>query len=186
MIEFLRGRLVVKKPSHIIIEVNGIAYGVEIPFSVYSEIGEEGEEVKLHTYLYLRENIIQLYGFSRESQRRMFAKLLSVSGIGPRKALGILSRITPEEFEEMLIHSPDDISSLPGIGKKMGQKIMLELKGEIISAPPENEMAKEAVNALIRLGATGKQARELIRKVRKELPNLTSLEDTIREALKRL
>jgi len=186
LIEFLKGILKVKKPSHLLIEVGGIGYGVEVPFSVYYELGEEGTEVKLFTHLYIRENMMQIYGFLREIERDMFVRLLSVSGIGPRTALGILSRVSPEEFEEMLKNSPESLSHLPGIGKKMGQKIVLELAGEIAPASPEDEITREAIQALVTLGVTNKEATALVRKTRKEFPNLTSLEEIIKESLRKL
>jgi len=186
LIEFLKGILKAKKPSHLLLEVGGIGYGIEIPFSVYNELGQEGSEVQLFTHLYVRENVMQIYGFLRENERDMFVRLLSVSGIGPRTALGILSRVSPEEFEEMIKNSPETLSHLPGIGKKIGQKIVLELAGEIVSTLPEDEVTRQAAQALVTLGATSKEAKQLVRKVRQELPASASLEEIIKEALRKL
>ncbi len=186
MIEFLRGRLILKSPPRVVIEVQGVGYGVEVPFNVFTCLGKEGDEVSLYTYLYLREDQMRLYGFLRKEEREMFSRLVSVGGVGPRKALGILSRISPEEFDDLLQRDDvESLSSLPGVGKKLSQKIFLELRGKLRPLK-EDELTRRCVEALMELGSTSREARELVNRVRREHPELHSEEEILREALKRL
>jgi len=186
LIEFLEGKLIKKTPSKLLVEVQGVGYGVEIPFSVFNGVGEEGETVKLYTYLYIKENIMKLYGFLREEEKEMFSRLVAISGVGPRTALGILSRLSPEEFEEILASEDfSTLSSIPGVGKKLCQKIFLELKGKY-GISEEDELTQRSVEALVGLGSSVKEAKEVVRRVRRELPGITKVEEVVKEALKRL
>ncbi len=184
MIDFIRGKVIKKDLTKILVEVNGIGYGVEVPVSTYKKL--IGEEVELYTYLYVKEDSLQLYGFSTEEERELFKSLISVSRVGPRLALGILSQVSVEDFyqivEEMDV---DRLSSLPGLGKKTAQRILLELKGRLVLPSPEKEeLTQEAVKVLINLGCKREEAIKAVEKAKKNLPQKVNLEELIKESLK--
>ncbi|MCD6407292.1 Holliday junction branch migration protein RuvA [Candidatus Aerophobetes bacterium] len=189
MISHIEGILKEKKPSYVVVETGGVGYKVNMPFSLYEYLPSAGEKIKVYTYLHLKENELSLYGFLKEEERDFFMSLVSLSKIGPKSALRMLSRITPVEFKKAILEK--DISKLvkiPGIGKKTAQRILLEL-GEVtekeILLPEENKNIKDCLAALVSLGYTKSEAKEAIekalRKNEKLKENLTSL---IKEALK--
>ncbi|HDD45428.1 MAG TPA: Holliday junction branch migration protein RuvA, partial [Candidatus Desulfofervidus auxilii] len=102
MIGYLEGTLLFKLPYYIIILVNGVGYQVEVPLSTFSELPEKGENIKLYIHTYSKDNVLKLYGFSSLEEKELFSNLIEISGIGPKLALNILSRITPSEFSEII------------------------------------------------------------------------------------
>jgi len=189
MISHIEGILKEKKPSYVVVETGGVGYKVNMPFSLYEYLPSAGEKIKVYTYLHSKENELSLYGFLKEEERDFFMSLVSLSKIGPKSALRMLSRITPVEFKKAILEK--DISKLvkiPGIGEKTAQRILLEL-GEVtekeILLPEENKNIKDCLAALVSLGYTKSEAKEAIekalRKNEKLKENLTSL---IKEALK--
>lgn len=134
MISYIRGLLVSKREESIIVECQQIGYEIFVPLSVLSQLPSSGNEVKIYTELYVREDIVKLYGFIAEEDIDIFKQLISVSGIGPKGALGILSTLTPEALKiAILTDNAELISQAKGIGKKTASKIILELKDKLKS-----------------------------------------------------
>ncbi len=198
MFAYLKGSLEVKTKGYIVIDVGGVGYKVFMSETAIEKLGEIGQMVKVHTYLRVREDDMSLYGFNTNEELRMFELLLSVSGIGAKSAIGILSNISPSSFALAVISNDvAKIKSLPGIGPKGAQRIILELKDKIKTQEATEEIAKvqiekveensekaqEAISALQVLGYSRKEIEKALEKVDKE--NL-SVEDMIRKGLSNL
>lgn len=196
MIAYLQGNIVKKSPTDLVLDVNGVGYKVNIPLSTFEKIGEVGNNVKILTYQYVREDILALYGFITEEERTLFELLLSVNGIGPKSALGILSGITVENFcNSILTEDTDILTNISGIGNKTARRLVVELKeklakegleklGSLVFATREKIPAEEeAVLALVSLGYNRFEAKRRIEKVRTEDQKL-STEELIKKALK--
>jgi len=193
MIASISGKLIRKSPTWIVVESGGIGFHISIPVSSYDAFGETGRDIRVLTHLHVREDALQLFGFASEAERRLFLLLISVSGIGPKLAQGILSGIAVGDFEQAVRGNDlEALTKVPGIGKKTAERLVLELKekiGEAITpagqpAPSDRSpMEDEAVLALVSLGYRRVQAQEAVRKALKEEGSL-SLEETLRRALK--
>jgi len=159
MIAGLQGKLESLGSDYVIIDVNGIAFLVYMPTSGLSSLGKIGEEVKIHTYLHLREDNAALYGFTSADELRLFQTLLGVSGLGPKLALAMLSAMSPDKLVLAIAGgSADLLTAVPGVGKKVAQRIILELRDKIgvgwmttagVQVAEENA---EVLAALISLG----------------------------------
>ena len=138
MIAFLRGRVLDKQPNRIILDVSGVGYDVQIPLSTFYEVGEEGTEVSLRIYTHVREDALQLYGFISDVERQVFERLIGISGIGPKLAIAVLSGMDSRELI-VAVQRADvaRLTSIPGIGKKTAERIVLELKDRLtqLAAP---------------------------------------------------
>lgn len=198
MFAYLKGSLEGKTKGYIVIDVGGVGYKVFMSETAIEKLGELGQTVKVHTYLRVREDDMSLYGFNTNEELRMFELLLSVSGIGAKSAINILSNITPSSFALAVITSNvEKIKELPGIGPKSAQRIILELKDKIkteetsteiekgtkVEQENANEKVLEAVSALQVLGYSRKEIEKALETVDKE--NL-SIEDIIRKGLSNL
>jgi holliday junction DNA helicase RuvA len=158
MIAHLRGRVLEKHPTRVIVETAGVGYELHVPLSSFAAIGEPGSDVALRVHTHVREDAIQLFGFATALELSLFERLVSVSGIGPRLALAVLSGIAPNELAQAI--STSDVArlvSIPGIGKKTAERIVLELKDKLSSitpAPtsPAEGMRADLVSALVNLG----------------------------------
>ncbi|AAR34402.1 Holliday junction branch migration protein RuvA [Geobacter sulfurreducens] len=195
MIALLTGRLAHKSPDAIIIDVNGVGYRVQIPFSTYYELPEEGKTVSLSIHTHVKEDSISLFGFRTLAEKEFFQLLISVSGIGPKMARDILSNIQPEELAAAIVQGNlVRLSSIPGIGKKTAERLVLELKEKVRkmdvapsaqeapSSEAPAEVADDVASALVNLGY--KEA--VVRKVLAEMsiePD-ASTEAVLRQALK--
>ncbi|MFH1612763.1 MAG: Holliday junction branch migration protein RuvA [bacterium] len=194
MISFIKGKIVVKEPTKLVVEVNDIGYNINIAISTYDTIGNIGDKVCILTYLHVKEDILSLYGFSTEEERNLFKQLISISGIGPRISLNILSHIKIEIFKQAIVtHNVEILNKTPGIGKKMAEKLILELKDKIslsnLSTQEKIESNKEdminnAISALISLGYNKKTSTEKVMSVVKTLKDSFSLEKLVKESLK--
>jgi Holliday junction DNA helicase RuvA len=184
MIGFLRGRILRRSPQHIILDVGGVGYIVQIPISTFERLKGTDSEVSLHIHTVLKEDSLQLYGFFTEEEREIFTTLLNVNGIGPKTALNIISYLPPEELRKAL--QDEDIKRLtkiPGLGKKTAQRIILELRDKIPDKmKKEDRVYDDALSALVNLGYQKTQAREALEVVQKK--GLGSIEDILREALR--
>jgi len=197
LIAYLEGKLIEKNPTQLILEVNGVGYSINIPVSSYADIGEIGQIVKVLTYQYVREDELKLYGFSSRQERGLFELLISVNGVGPRLALGILSSISVEDFQRSVLGEDLDIlTHISGVGKKTAQRLIVELKEKLgkmdlgvekgievkekIRAPVE----EEAVLALVSLGYNKLDARKAVQKVNSETDESLPIEELIKRALK--
>jgi len=146
MIAHLRGRLLAKHPNQAIVEAGGVGYDVTISVPTYAELSQVGTEVALHIYTHVREDTLALYGFGRPEEKRLFEKLLTVSGIGPKLAITILSGMAADEMVAAI--RGNDVARLtriPGVGKKTAERMVLELRDKL---PPQGADAVAAIPSL--------------------------------------
>ncbi len=193
MITHIKGKLVEKNPTEVIIDCNGIGYFVNISLHTFSQIGEE-ELVQLYTHLQVKEDSHTLFGFKERSERDIFRLLISVSGIGASIARTMLSSLTPSQVKDAIAHSDvASIQSVKGIGAKTAQRVILDLKDKIIKlgdvseiTPNSDNFSKdEALSALETLGFNRKIAQKAVDNLIKNDPSL-SVENIIKLALKKL
>src|ERR1043165_235214 len=131
MIAYLKGKLVHKEPTHVVIEVNGVGYQVGISLHTFSEIKDK-EDIRLPTYLHVREDAHILYGFASDAEKQMFQFLISVNGVGPNTALVVLSYLTPDELKSAIVNEDTNaLQAVKGIGGKTAQRLVLELKDKL-------------------------------------------------------
>jgi holliday junction DNA helicase RuvA len=134
MIAHLRGRLLDKHPNRVIVDVSGVGYDVHVPLSTFYEMAEPGEEIALRIHTHVREDALLLYGFATPLELQIFERLISVSGIGPKLALAVLSGIEPNELVSAIrTANVARLTGIPGIGKKIAERIGLELKDKMAS-----------------------------------------------------
>ena len=190
MIEHVRGVLQYKSPTFIVIETGGIGYKINLPLASYEFLPAEGDEIKINTYLHYREDGLSLYGFLSQEERDFFLLLISISKIGPKSALRMLSSISPSEFKKAIRRGDiTTLTDIPGIGKKTAQRLILELKEKIaeeeeIMEVGDKELAKDTLSALLSLGYTRNEARRAIRKAIDSSKEELDLASLIKEALK--
>lgn len=185
MISLLRGRIVQVSHSQVVVMVGGVGYLVNVPVGV--QFASDGE-VTLHTVLIARPDGLDLYGFADQRQKEIFSLLLNVTGIGPKTAMGIVSQVEPNRFlDEVVCENLAYLTSLPGIGAKSAQRIVLELKERIARqyrgriGRTSSDIASDAVAALTTLGYSEAQARRAVASVKAD-----TVEDLVRKALKEL
>lgn len=193
MITHIRGKLVEKNPTFVVIECNGIGYYLNISLNTYSKIPDI-EAVKLYTYLSVKEDSHTLFGFLDKVEREIFKLLISVSGVGPSIARTMLSSMSPEQIQHA-IASEDvvTIQSVKGIGAKTAQRVIIDLKDKIVKTyllsedylESDNTIKEEALSALEVLGFSRKQVEKLVQKIIQDAPN-TAVENIIKQALKNL
>ena len=187
MISMLRGEIVQNNGADITLMVSGVGYLVHVPAGIEQSL-VCGEEVTLFTTLIAREDSLDLYGFIDQRQKEIFSLLLNVSGVGPKTAMNVISGIEPNRFlEEVVSENITYLSSLPGIGKKSAQRIVLELKEKIAKLYKTRgrtgpaDISEDAVAALVALGYSENQARKAVGCVQAD-----SVENLVRGALKEL
>ena len=196
MFAYIKGSLEEKASNYVVIDVGGVGYKIFMSSNAINNIGEISNIVKVHTHYYVREDNISLYGFLSSEELKMFELLLSVSGIGAKSAITMLSNITPSDFALAIItNNVAVLTKIPGIGAKSAQRIILELKDklkdvdttskseEVNVKQKENENSKDAVDALQILGYNKKEIEKAIQKI--DIDEM-STEDIIKNALKLL
>ena len=164
MIAFLRGRVFDKHPNRIIVDVNGVGYEIHVPLSTYYEVGDAGAEIALRVHTHVREDALQLYGFITPLEQVLFERLIGISGIGPKLAIAVLSGIDSRELV-VSVQRADvaRLTSIPGIGKKTAERIVLELKDRLRDVgtvdvggseqkPTGDQLRDDLVSALENLG----------------------------------
>lgn len=197
MFAYIKGKLEMKFQDYLVVEANGgVGYKIFMSSNSMKKIGEIGDEIKIYTYLRVREDDISLFGFYSNEELRMFELLLSVSGIGAKSALGILSNITPSNLALAVISNDvSTLKSLPGIGAKSAARMVLELKDklktesavskdvsvEVKEAIVEDNKVSEAISALMVLGYTRKEVEQVFVKIKEK--DTLSVEELIRKAL---
>ncbi len=200
MIAYVQGTLIEKFPTHALVEVCGIGYEIHIPLSTFEQLPQTGSECKLLTHFHVREDIQQLYGFHTAPEKEMFLILISVSGIGPKSAIGILSGISSDDFRQAVLKEDQIVlSSLPGIGKKTAQRLIVELKEKIskitsistgkaaLKTTSSPQLADEAVMALVSLGYSRPLAEKSVLRYFQENPGtMPSLQELIKLSLRKL
>jgi Holliday junction DNA helicase RuvA len=192
MIAYLKGILAEKAPTRIVVEAHGVGYEVLVPLSTSEKMPEAGKDVKLLTYHHVREDSDALYGFATPAEREVFEILLTVKGIGPKVALGILSGTSVERFKQAVAAGDSDtLATIPGIGKKTSQRIVLELAEKFgppldaLTVPALAKEAGQAVEALVRLGVLPQKAKVAVEAVLQKTKGAGGLavEEVVRRAL---
>jgi len=182
----IAGKLLVKHPPQILVDVQGVGYELDVPMSTLYQLPASGAEVVLLTHLIVREDAHQLYGFATESERALFRKLLKISGVGARIALAVLSGMSVADVREAVSRQDSGrLTRIPGIGKKTAERLLLELKDRlevtVIEVRAEADGAgNDVVNALLALGYSDKEAQFAVRNLESGL----SVTEGIRQALK--
>lgn len=194
MIALLTGKIISKTQEHCVLDVNGVGYQASVSLSTLSKLPALGESATLHIHTHVREDQLLLFGFADAMEKETFLQLITISGVGPKTALGILSGI-PADSLSAAVQSEDiaRLSSVPGIGKKTAQRIIVELKDKLSkhltlaglnSVMSTGSVSSEVGSALINLGYSPQAAEQALRKIA-GLEKL-KLEDALREALKQL
>jgi holliday junction DNA helicase RuvA len=194
MITYLQGKLAYKDPTHVIIDLHGVGYHVNISLQTYSQIKNE-ELCKLHTHFHVKEDSHTLFGFATMSERMLFLDLISVNGVGPSTGMMVLSSLSAEELRKAIAHEEVRvIQGVKGIGAKTAQRIILELKDKVrktgddeignVAAGGHNTLRSEALSALTTLGIAKSAAEKSIDIVLKNSGNTITLEGLIKLALK--
>jgi holliday junction DNA helicase RuvA len=192
MIAHIQGQLQEKQPSKVVVKVHGIGFFLSIPVPTYETLPRVGEEVRLYTHLHVREDALTLFGFATLQERELFLDLLSVSGIGPRLALTVLSSAPVTELYRYLAEGDNtSLERVPGLGKKTVQKLLLELKDKAATrvepaaqvTNADRQIMREALQALVALGFTEAEARQSINKAAKQHEVGLNIEDLVRNAL---
>lgn len=193
MITHLKGKLIEKNPTNIVVDCNGVGYSVNISLHTFSQL-PSGENVKLFIHLQVREDSHTLFGFSSKVEREVFRLLISVSGIGASIARTMLSSLAPQQIIQAIASNDvATVQSIKGIGAKTAQRVILDLKDKVlkvyaldeVSLVSNNTNKEEALSALEVLGFARKSAEKVIEKIVKEDPN-ASVENLIKQALKNL
>jgi len=197
MIESIFGKLIKKEPTFAVVDMNGIRLKISITVATFEKLSAIGKSVELITYLHVREDILDLYGFADDTERDVFLKLISVSGIGPRSGIAILSGATPQDFKKRII--AEDVKSLtviPGIGPKTAKRIILELKEKFVNEDVDisnlfgvektSDEIKDVIQALLSLGYKRSQINEALKKVKDTDELEGSVEILIKKALSKM
>ena len=198
MIAFLRGRILEKQPHRVVVETGGVGYDVFVPLSTFYRLGDAGSETALRIHTHVREDILALYGFATRLEQDLFERLLSISGIGPKVALSVLSGVEPTELIRA-IQTGDvaRLTSIPGIGKKTAERILLEMKdrlpravpvddtGEAGDRVPASSLRDDLLSALMNLGYHRPLAERAVDAAVKSVPG-GDFERTLRHALREL
>jgi Holliday junction DNA helicase RuvA len=193
MITYIKGRLIEKTPTKIIVESNGIGYEINISLNTYERIPDE-ENIKIYTYLQRKEDADILFGFSEESERGIFQQLISISGIGPSTARTILSSISPKEIQDAVwSEDVERIKSIKGIGLKTAQRLIIELKDKVELFDKKDidlsgksyDIKKEALLALSVLGFNKSKSEKIVSKIYFENKEI-ELQELIKQSLNKL
>ena len=200
MIAQIRGKLILKTVSMVIIDNHGIGYEVMIPLSTYYELPDVGSEVSLFVYTFFKQDSILLVGFCTENEKQLFKLMISVSGIGPRLAVNVLSGINSSELIHAIANNDlNRLLKVPGLGRKMAQRVILELRDKVSEwtskeqitfinnkkdAIDQSVMEEDAISALINLGYKSQAAKDAIDRVISEGGENKSLDVILKKALK--
>ncbi len=187
MIGHIKGFIVSKKPTQVLIDCNGVGYEVDVPMSTFYDLPTVGEQVTLLTHLIVREDAHLLFGFATSEEREVFRQLIKVNGVGAKVALSILSGISLHELVDAIMNQNSNLLvSIPGIGNKTAERLVLELKGKFANIIDDKSIqntsseTNDIQNALISLGYSTKEAISAV----KNLPSDISINDGIKDALK--
>ncbi len=193
MLEYIHGKIAETGPAHIVVDINGMGYLINISLHSYSQL-EGKTEAKLYIHEHIREDAYTLYGFADMAERELFRHLISVSGIGANTARMMLSSMSPEEIRGyILTGNVNQLKGIKGIGVKTAQRILVELKDKLgkepvdqkLFAPQDNTISDEALSALVMLGFAKNSAQKAIDKIMSQSPD-SKVEQVIKQALKML
>jgi len=194
MFAFLRGELVTVSREEAVVEVSGIGYLLHISFGTSRRLPAEGSQVRLFTHHYVREDLQQLFGFLDEEELQLFRLLLTISGVGPKLAMAVLSGLSVSEVQEAIVaNRPETLYGITGVGKKTAARIILELRdkilkiqpstsGKTVGAPLAIQLNEDALAALMTLGFPKQTAQKAVCAVLESSPTL-SVEELVRAAL---
>lgn len=195
MIAFLKGKLVHREPTFVVVDVNGVGYQLQISLQTFSEIKEQ-ENIMLHTHLSIREDAHVLFGFSSTAEKKLFQQLTSVSGVGPSTAIVMLSYMNTNELKTAIVkEDAASLQAIKGIGGKTAQRVIIELRDKLkketweetqpaFSSSSHNTIRNEALSALLTLGLPKAAAEKSVDTVLKKSGNTITLEDLVKQALK--
>jgi Holliday junction DNA helicase RuvA len=194
MISHLRGAILEKHPNRVVVEAAGVGYEVTIPVSAYSSLPDTGAEVRLHIHTHVREDALSLFGFVRPGDKALFEKLISVSGIGPKLAITVLSGLAAEDLASAIRSgSVEQLVRIPGVGKKTAERMIVELRDKIDLAgpaarpaeakPAHSGIEEDVISALMNFGANRASAEAAIAKAR-SAQDSNDFDDLFRRALK--
>jgi Holliday junction DNA helicase RuvA len=192
MIAYLKGDFVFKTPAVVHVDVNGVGYEVHISLHTYTKIQDLAKGI-LYTHLIIREDAHLLYGFFNKAEKEIFLHLISVSGIGASTARVALSYARPDELVKAIITADTrSLENIKGIGKKTAERIIVELKDKLSKLPPEtnispmkyNTLHQDSLNALLALGINRQAAERAVQQVTQSNPDISKIEDIIKQALK--
>lgn len=190
MISLLRGKIAEKSIGKVVLDVNGVGYGVTVPLSTYYRLPDSGDEAELKIYTHLKDDGIELVGFLTEDERRIFTLLIGVSGVGPRAATNILSNISPQELVSAISSGDLGRKKIPGIGPKLASRLITELKDKVKTIQKagglkdERGSLEDVISALLNLGYTKNEIDEQIIKIEEITENEKHIEDALREVLR--
>ena len=197
MIAQLRGTLLEKAPSRLIVDVGGVGYDVQVPLSTFYVVGEPGVIVVLRIHTHVREDVIALYGFATPLEHDVFERLIAISGVGPKLALAVLSGIEPAELiKAVRVQDIARLTQIPGIGKKTAERICLELKDRLPTPSPtsgqpaaatsaEDQLRTDLLSALLNLGYQRQAVEKAIDRVTRNAPDVR-FEQALKEILRLL
>lgn len=195
MIAYLRGRIFEKQPNRIVVDVGGVGYDVSVPLSTFYGLGEPGSDVVLRIHTHVREDALLLYGFATRLEQELFERLISISGIGPKVGLAVLSGIEPTDLIRAVQRGDlARLTAIPGVGKKTSERIVLELKDRLprpdLAPPREGDvgppaMRDDILSALMNLGYHRPLAEKAIDSAIKTTPD-GDFERTLKQALREL
>ena len=199
MIVLLQGLLMDKTVEHAVVDVHGVGYQADIPLSTYYVLPGVGESVTLRTSLYVREDAMRLYGFATEDERSIFEMLITVSSIGPRLALNMLSSIPAGELQACIVQAEvARLQTIPGIGRKTAERVVLELQEKIAklavtpaglpreAVPSDEQVVGDVVSALLNLGYKRNEAQRAVQAARREQDGRPVLETLLKDTLQKL
>jgi Holliday junction DNA helicase RuvA len=199
MIAWLSGILIEKSITHCVVDVRGVGYRVVVPLTTFYELPEIGQPVVIHIHTHVREDALNLYGFHSREERAVFQLMISVSGIGPKLAINILSGIAAGELIRAV--TTDDLKRLtgiPGVGKKTAERMILEMKDKAakfgretvpvgtVAVKTGDQVKDDAFSALVNLGYKGSAVKEVIDRIMRETVEMPSLDQLLKQALKAL
>jgi holliday junction DNA helicase RuvA len=190
MIAHLRGRILHKYPDHVVVEAAGVGYQVAITVSTFSDLPAEGSETQLHVHTHVREDTLALYGFLRSSEKQLFERLISVSGIGPKLAMTALSGMAADSLIAALRGNDlPALTRIPGVGKKTAERMVLELRDKLqgfassAAAPAASQMDEDVISALVNLGYQRPAAEQALKRATPIAGKNPSFEQLFRQAM---
>lgn len=195
MIAHLYGKILAKSPEEVVVDVGGVGYRVFCPLSTFYALPDVGHETRLHVHTHVRDSAIDLFGFSTADELALFKRLITVSGIGPKLGLNVLSGIGPQDFVEAVVH--EDLARLtaaPGVGKKTAERMVLELRDKLTrikwatarmdqARPAGGAEYDDALSALVNLGYSSQAAKKALDRVMPEAGVDIAIEELLRRAL---
>lgn len=189
MISLLRGKIAAKSTGSVIVDVGGVGYGVTVPLSTYYKLDEPGNDIELKIHTQLKENSLELFGFLTENEKSIFQCLIGISGIGPKGATNILSKITPEDLINSILTGDLASKKVPGIGPKTASRIINELKDKlptqefVNSIDIQPKLVDDIISVLINLGYTKSEIDENAESLKQISSRSGEMEDKLKDAL---